>query len=301
MRDLKDFSPREWLRLLPLQLAFKQLRNDAWLMLYKRLRPGGLPAFLEKIEPLKGRNIALVIAFEQPWALDWLLRMAKLHLTDTTVLVFDNSRRATARQEIEKVCSNHSAPYLPLPANPTRHVNRSHGMAMTWVFRNVVQAIKPSLFAFIDHDMIPVQKIEFAQRLGRQPFFGFRRSSKGQSWNLWAGYCVYDFSQVANTTLNFLYDFSRGLDTGGRNWKRLYRHHDPASMNFAESRNLEVRDPVTGEQYMAQVIDDCWFHIGGIGYNDNFRAKFDCCKNLAQAFEQGMNWQQIRIDRQGQN
>jgi hypothetical protein len=34
----------------------------------------------------------LVIAFEQPWVLDRLLRMAKLNLTATTVLVFDNSR-----------------------------------------------------------------------------------------------------------------------------------------------------------------------------------------------------------------
>ncbi len=139
MRDLKNFSAGEWLRFVPLEVAFKQARNDGWLAIYKKIRPKALDSFLVETERFGNRPVALVIAFEQPWALDWLLRMAQRNLADTAVLVFDNSRRAAARLDIERVCRNRGVPYLALPVNRTQHVNRSHGMAMTWVFHNVVR------------------------------------------------------------------------------------------------------------------------------------------------------------------
>ena len=191
---------------------------------------------------------------------------------------------------------DNGAPYLSLPANPTRHVNRSHGMAMTWIFYNVVRTVKPKLFAYLDHDMIPVSTTSFSASLGAQPFYGFRRFTSQASWNLWAGYCCYDFSFVADKKLNFLYDFFPRSRYWGRNWKPLYRWHEPDRMRFAENKHIHVHNPLTDEQFIAQVIDDCWFHIGGIGYNDNFRAKSDCCKNLARALDQGVSWRQMLAD-----
>lgn len=293
MRDLRDFSAREWLRLEPLQLAFKQVRNDLWLAVYKRTKPKSLDRFLRETARFSNRNIALVVAFEQPWALDWMLRMSQRNLTDTTILVFDNSRRTEARKEIERVCRNHATPYLALPANPTRHVNRSHGMAMTWIFHNVVRAIKPRLFAFIDHDMIPVQKVEFSERLGDQPFYGMERHAGSWAWNLWAGYCVFDFARVNRLPMNFLYDFSLGLDTGGRNWRCLYRDFDQNSFRFASNRLVDVKDPATEASRTVQFVDDCWFHIGSIGYNDNFSSKSKFCENLAHALDNGISWLQV--------
>lgn len=295
MRELKDFSPNEWLTLMPLKHAFKQMRDIAVLAVYRRIRLGNLHTFLRETERYKDKNIALVVAFEQPWALDWLLHMAAKNLTDTTVLVFDNSRRPEARLEIERVCQKHQTPYLGLPMNPTRHVNRSHGMAMTWIFYNVVRAIRPRLFGFIDHDMIPVRATGFADRLGDQPFFGFLRVGKW-AWNLWAGYCQFDFASVAALPMNFLHDFSRGLDTGGRNWTCLYKHHDWRQLNFAGSRNIEVRIPSTGESHLVQVVDERWIHIGGIGYNENFKSKAQTCQDLAQAFNEGITWEQLTDD-----
>jgi hypothetical protein len=286
MRDLKDFSAKEWLQLLPLQLAFKQLRNDLWLAFYKKQKPKALDEFLRETIKYRDQNIALVVAFEQPWALDWLLRMAARNLTDTTVIVFDNSLKTSLRADIEKVCQKHQTPYLALPPNPTRHVNRSHGMAMTWIFYNVVRAIKPRLFAFIDHDLIPVQKVSFSERLSKQPFYGFLRV-KNLVWNLWAGYCLYDFDSVANLKMNFLYDFSRGLDTGGRNWQNLYKDYQWQVMKHAVSRHIDVTVPPANESTQLQIIDDCWIHIGGIGYNGNFAAKSQFCSSLAQAFDNG--------------
>jgi hypothetical protein len=292
MRDLNHFSASEWLRLIPFKYAFKLTRNDVWLAIYKKLRPKSLDMFLRETKRLENRNVALVVAFEQPWALDWLLRMAQRNLTDTAVLVFDNSRRTAARLEIEGVCRNRGIPYLALPANPTRHVNRSHGMAMTWIFHNIVRAIKPRMFAFIDHDLIPVGKMELSERLGDQPFFGMLKTSPW-AWQLWAGYCLFDFSVVGGLPMNFLYDFSQKLDTGARNWGCLYQNHDRDRLRFASSRNTEVRDPATGISRTMQVVDDRWLHIGSISYNDNFRSKAKFCENLAHALDQGIGWPQL--------
>lgn len=293
MRDLKDFSAKEWLQFLPLQLAFKQLRNDLWLAFYKKQRPKALDEFLRETVKYRDQNIALVVAFEQPWVLDWLLRMAARNLTDTTVLVFDNSRRAGARDEIEEVCRKHKTPYLALPPNPTKHVNRSHGMAMTWIFYNVVRAIKPRLFAFIDHDLIPVMKISFSERIGSQPFYGMERHAGSWAWNLWAGYCVFDFQQVSTLPMNFLYDFSRGLDTGGRNWKCLYLKTDHNDFRFASNGVSDVWDPITKTSRAVHVVDDRWFHIGGISYNDNFKSKAEFCEYISKALDNGTSWVQL--------
>src|SRR3954470_19297423 len=81
MRHLTEFALTEWLTLVPIQHALKQARNDAWLAVYKTIRPKQLRGFLEDNKHLADKNIALVIAFEQPWALDWLLRMANRNLS----------------------------------------------------------------------------------------------------------------------------------------------------------------------------------------------------------------------------
>ncbi|WP_428423169.1 hypothetical protein [Methylibium sp.] len=295
MRALGNFTVREWLRLLPLQHALKQLRNDVWLAAYQRRRPKDFDAFTARNAGLRDRNVVLVIAFEQPWVLGWLLDMAARHLQDATVLVFDNSRQLALRRDIERVCDARGVAYLGLPVNRTRHVNRSHGMAMSWVYANVVRAIAPRRFAFIDHDLIPIEPVSLSERLGSQAFFGLPVLSPW-AWQLWAGYCLFDFAQVGRLPMNFLYDFSQGLDTGGRNWHSLYRQHPRDALRFATSDMVAIRDPALEPPPRIQVIDDRWLHIGGISYNDNFRSKSELCERLAQSFAQGLTWPEIRGD-----
>jgi len=188
----------------------------------------------------------LVIAYEEPWTLDWLLRMAVRYLTDGRVLVFDNSRRAQARVDIERVCRDRGVPYLALPPNPIWHPNWAHGMVMTWVFRNVVRAVRPRYFTFIDQDFTPLEEIGSGTTLEKQPFYGALNIGKFSGtlgWNLWAGYCSYNFSAAHHRLLNFLNDFSRDLDTGGRNWPVLYKNFDRTQVQFAPRQKREFVDP----------------------------------------------------------
>ena len=285
MRYLTEFSALEWLKLLPIQHALKQVRNDAWLAIYKNARADGLPQFLVENEGLANKNIALVIAFEQPWALNWLLRMASRNASDFTVLVFDNSRNPSKRVELKGICKQNKAPYLALPRNPTRHVNRSHGMAMTWVYHNVVRAINPRFFGFIDHDLIPVRKVSIADKLAGQPVYGLLNQNKLGFWSLWAGYCFFDHAGTKGKPINFLYDFSRDLDTGGRNWKSLYRDLDRGQLRVAPSDSVSMKAPSIETPRLVQFIDGNWLHIGGISYNHYASENVEFFRGLEHGFE----------------
>ena len=284
MRNLTEFSALEWLKLLPLQHAMKEIRNDVWLALYKNMRADKLKEFLEQNKHLKNKNIVLVIAFEQPWALNWLLRKANKNVTDMTVLVFDNSRDPAKRIEIEHVCEDNKAPYLALPPNPTRHVNRSHGLAMTWVYHHVVRALHPRIFGFIDHDLIPVRKVSIAEKLARQPVYGLLNQTKFGFWSLWAGYCFFDFEATKGKQINFLYDFSRDLDTGGRNWNSLYRKLDRARLRVPSAENVNITVPSVGHSRLVQFIDKNWLHIGGISYKTDSAERIDFFRGLEDLF-----------------
>jgi hypothetical protein len=288
MRHANEFTVSEWLTFLPLKQAFKQLRNDALLSFYQKKQPQELASFLEKNRHLAGKNIAIVIAFEQPWALNWLLKMAKKNVADVTIIVFDNSRKEGARAEIERVCNEHGAPYLALPPYQTRHVNRSHGMAMSWVYHNVVRALKPAIFGYLDHDLIPVDKVDFSERVGTQPIFGLINAGKFGTWSTWAGYCMFKYDAVKNQSLNFLYDFSRDLDTGGRNWDPVYSRLSREKLRFASRAHVKVKLPSVDEARLVEFIDERWVHIGGISYNDNLKAKFEFFNGLEKVLDEGV-------------
>ena len=295
MLKLSEFSVKDWLKLRPLDVAFKQVRNDVWLKYYVNQKPAELSQFLADNRHLAGKNIAIVVAFEQPWAVNWLLQMAKKNLINTTVLVFDNSHKTTARAELAAVCKQNGVAYLALPMNRTKHVNRSHGMAMSWIYDNVINSIQPKIFAFIDHDLIPVSEVDFEKRLGKQPFFGGLTSLYGQYWSLWAGYCIFDFSITQSKSLNFLYDFSRGLDTGGRNWDSLYSQYDKAHIQFAKKEFVPLRLDENQNQQVVEIMDKHWMHIGSISHNDGFRHKFDFFNQLAPALQLDANWQRFLV------
>ncbi len=277
--------------LLPLRHAFKELRNDAVLRRYLKKLPETLPAFLHDNAHLQDKNIVLIIAFEQSRVLDFLLTKAARFLPDAHFLVFDNSPKAAARTELESVCRKHRVSYLGLPLNSITHPNRSHGIAMTWIFHNVVRAIKPRMFAFIDHDIIPFKGVEFGKTLGTRPFYGPVKSHKSaeadkignQCWSLWAGYCMYDFSVVKDLPLNFLYDFSRGLDTGGRNWDCLYKNYDQPRPAFADSRKIPLTDSRTGTIYQIRIIDRRWLHFRGTSYRREVQEQMDLYERMANA------------------
>jgi hypothetical protein len=291
LQPLSQFSISDWLRLAPVRFALTEFRNDALLNAYLQSVPENLPAFLRGHAHLTHQNIVLIIAFGQPRVLDFLLSKLNRFVRDAHFLVFDNSPTTAARTEIERVCRERNTPYLTLPSYRTRHQNRSHAFAMTWIFRNVVRALNPQMFAFIDHDLIPFQTIEFGKLMNGQPFYGPVRANKSaeperignRSWSLWAGYSLFDFSTVKDLPLNFLYDFSRGLDTGGRNWECLYKNYDHPRPVFADSRKVPLTDSKTGISHQVRIVDRSWLHFRGASYRREVQEQLDMFERMANA------------------
>jgi hypothetical protein len=286
MRKLEHYSMGEWFTWKPLDHLLIEVCNDALQLGFRKRKPKVLERFIQDCGHLEGSDIGLVIAYEQPWSLNWLLKMAARHLASGTLLVFDNSRWMKSRVKIERVCRDNGVPYLGLPFSPTPHPNRSHGMAMTYVFYNVVLTLKPRTFTFIDHDLIPMARIELGRALGDQPFYGLPDDSKW-AWSLWAGYCSYDYSSVCHLPLNFLNDFSNGLDTGGRNWPLLYRNYQRSRVRFGTLHKTDVTDPFSGTTHPVDVVDKNWIHLGGASYSSKFLEMTDFYERIAQATEEG--------------
>jgi hypothetical protein len=258
---------------MPLEHYFKQVRNDFNLRRYINIAAINEDCFIKNNKTLIDNNILFVIAFEQPQPLEWLIKMSKIYLLDAKIVVVDNSRRDQARNELSQLCDRYEVPYLALPPNRTRHVNRSHGMALTWTYHRIIRKLNPKIFGFIDHDLIPVATVSVEERLRDQTFYGLKNQGTS-AWNLWAGYCIYDYKKVSGYKLNFLYDFSRSLDTGGRNWSIIYKNSDDNKIRFADSDIKEVilSDANRNHIKLVQYVDFAWVHIGGVGYNDNFNS-----------------------------
>ncbi len=279
MKKLSTFSLIEWLLLKPLKVLLKEVRNDLLLCIYKRIPANGEEYFLSQVRSLSGENVISIVAFEQDEVLDWALSLIKKNLNGCHVLVFDNSRDISKREKIKNICRLRSVPYLSLPRNLTRHPNRSHGMAMTWIYDRIICQISPNWFGYLDHDMVPVRPVHLDKIVVEaQEFYGLLRAKSGY-WNLWAGYCFFNFKKVSGKPLNFLYDFSRSMDTGGRNWDCLYVNHDLQKLILAEQEYKNVTLSIS-EVRSVQLIDENWVHIGSVSYNNNLDVKKDFYKKF---------------------
>lgn len=293
MKKISDFSLSEWFRLAPLKFLLKELRNNIILRIYLRCKAQGEDDFLFKCKKSSRKNLLAVIAFEEPRVLEWMFIFAKKNITSFELLIFDNSRNQKMRDEIKNLCLKYGVLYLPLPKNPTTHPNRSHGMAMSWVYNRVIRLCEPNWFGFIDHDLIPVAKNYDEYLMSEQSFYGVFRENRRTPgvWSLWAGYSFFNFEKVKNLAVNFLYDFSRNLDTGGRNWDTIYCKHEKEKVRFADERFIDVIKSDT--KGVIQLIDESWVHIGGVSYSENLNRQAIFYQNFFKELESGRDIKEV--------
>lgn len=215
MRRIRHYSAKDWARLRPLTHAYK---STLYHLADRRLSGRAVPGEAETLSRI-GRNpdlLLVTIAFEAPWAIDWQLRAMRAFMPGLAHLVADNSRDDARAAAIEAVCERRRVPYLRLPANPEHNPSRSHGMAMNWVFRHVVDPLGARRFGFLDHDLIPFQHTDIRAVLDTQPVYG-QLQRREWGWYPWAGYCFFDLDRLGDRAFDFRPDWFYGLDTGGRN------------------------------------------------------------------------------------
>ena len=249
------------------------------------------------VETNKNNGIDLItIAFNNPKVIDYQIRLIKKFVSgEFSIIICDNSNLKEKSLEIRKVCEKHNVSYIHIKSKQTpRGYSDSHGIALNWVYENVVKKRKND-FAFLDHDIFPVRKIEIDKYLMEQDFYGMpcrphktNRINQGL-WYLWPGFAFYRFDVISNKKMNFrkwrrfglLNIKVVGADTGSANWPVLYSKYNVSDIKFCDAKFWHVRENRSlgvNEDYksiaqtdLIQYYDDeNWLHmIDGAEWQDS--------------------------------
>jgi hypothetical protein len=274
MRPLGDYKWRDWKRLRPVTHWLKTRRynaqREAYVRRSARTAIADLPSF-------RGRRVLTTIAFEDPEAIDMQAQLVARFVPDATYMVADMSASEDAATQIAAIAKRHGVAHVRLPESPLRRreqASRIHGLALNWVWRNLIRSGEPDRFGFIDHDMFPTEPDDPFARLDRQPVYGCLREA-GRRWFLWAGFAMFRFDAVKDLALDFGQDWFNELDTGGANWDVLFRTLDRKQLKFAPTRFEPYKpdaDPIRAQ------IQWCgaWLHeVGSARHEGDFELAAD--------------------------
>lgn len=262
-RNIATYSAGEWLRLRPLSHGYKTAlwnRIDRRFVRQPASDPAAMPALLKQ---LAGRNVVATIAWNSAWVIRWQLRFIERHLRNATFLVADNSTDPAARKAIAAICAEAGVAYVSLPPNPyqaSRHASRSHGLALNWVYRNIIRPVRPKAWGFFDHDLFPTAPFDPETRLRGQPFYGDLEVRPGGRY-LWPGYCLFARAADERVRLDFRQDWFRELDTGGMNAGLLFDKADFSRLAVGKRRSIGPQ-----RNYAVTIDEIDWFddcvHLG---------------------------------------
>jgi hypothetical protein len=214
------------------------------------------------------KKIICIVAFNKVDVLRLCLKGLNENTLNFNIVVFDNSDLCY-RGNVKSIVLEMGADYIELPYIKISHPNRSHSIALNWIYNNYILRKKPDFFGFIDHDLIAFKKINLEQKIDNIFCFGKPNFGLNNKWNLWAGYCFFNLRLINkfNVKLNFMYRFDLNLDTGGQNWNTLYRFLFNSQYRFCFQEMLLNN---SNEQSVElQIIDHSWIHIGGASYVKN--------------------------------
>lgn len=233
-----EYTLADWQRLRPLTQRVKTWRYGRVTRRYvaQPARRGSAQVLAGAIG---GRDVLATIAFRDPQAVAWQLALVRHYVPRAFHIVADNSPDAAEASGIEAVAVAAGIPYVWLPANPW-DLSRSHGLALNWLWANVIRPGAPRAFGFLDDDLFPTAPDDPFAVLEEQPVFGLIRTVAPR-WFLWAGFCLFPFALVRDKRLDFGQDWFCGLDTGGGNWGPLYSGIDRHAIRDVDFRTAPYR------------------------------------------------------------
>jgi hypothetical protein len=270
---LFEYGVADWLRMRPVTHAIKAIRYARIDRHHLLQLPERIDAITEVVTCLKNTSQVLItIAFNDPELIELQIKAVKRFIPGTVHLIVDNSSDKESSKQIDQICREKGTVCIRIDENPwnRRNFSRSHGYAMNWTWRHVIQPIQPDQFGFIDHDLIPTKPTDPFVDLQGLPFYGDKRWS-GDRWYLWAGFCLFRLSSVSTSRLDFGVDWFIGLDTGGGNWSKLYRNFDSRKLRDRHIVRSPVEPDMTVQQAYFEWRDD-WIHEVGLHGDASFKS-----------------------------
>lgn len=259
-----SYTLADYAQAKPLVQALKSARYQAVRRRYERRNAvlGDEPAIRSR---LSGKKVLITIAFEDAMMIARQAELVARFVPHDVHIVADNSLSEDGARAVLNAAESAGLVYLRLPPNPWTRIepSRSHGLAMNWIWKRILGPSSPQAFGFLDHDLFPLAPDDPFSLLDVCPFYGDQRHAGGR-WFLWAGFCFFRMRDVENLPLDFGQDWFIGLDTGGGNWRSLYR--------LVEFRSLPHR-PISVIPAIPGILPDRayfemrgnWLHAVGFG------------------------------------
>jgi hypothetical protein len=87
---------------------------------------------------------------------------------------------------------------------------------------------------------------------------------------MWAGFMIFEMgrSPVKKRKMDFTVNPLDTLDTGGMNWRLVYRHLSTDQYSFAKVERIQLNLKDENESQLstieAEIINDSFLHLGGL-------------------------------------
>lgn len=215
----------------------------------------------------------VTVAFNNPTILQEQIRLLTKNLTDAFQLtVGDNSPDESLRRGNRRVCEEAGVAYIDLPRDPFRgNPSKSHGAALTWLYRNYVVRRNAPYFGTLDHDIFPVRQTSILRLLRGRQVYGLlgenthTAAPEEDHWYLWPGFSFFETRYLSGEKVDFMPVQSEQLDTGGANWK-LFAELDRPLVTVADQRFEHVRPGDDKQACLVGYVGGDWLHTINASY-----------------------------------
>ena len=251
----------------------KTVRNQIIKKVYLNQKAAKTEQFIRELSEIGNDRLFLTIAYNTPSTIKLLLEYWKKNCPDLPIAVIDNSSNPEQAEKIKDICTSSEIKYLKLPENTSNHMCRSHSLAINWSWQNVACRIKAlKIIGYIDHDCIPIKPWDVSQK---PDIFAYGVKNPGyingqKTWNLWPGFMIFDLSKcpIPKNKMDFTVNPLDTLDTGGMNWRFLYRNLNPEEYCFATAKRIRLnfQPEKQGEPQAieSEVIENSFLHLNGL-------------------------------------
>ncbi|MDX8534273.1 hypothetical protein RFM41_24425 [Mesorhizobium sp. VK25A] len=209
----------------------------------------------------------ITVAFNDPQVIEWQTKLIAHYVPGAVHLVVDNSNNTAAKASIQDVCAAAGIRYFVVTGNPWvkkktdgNDGSRSHGYALNWAWANIVVPNRPSMVGVLDHDIFPVKETDPFHLLEGYTVGGTVKPLPDGRWYLWPGFAFFNFDRLPHARLNFGKDWLDDMDTGGLNWRQLYRSLKRHELHEASLLQSPISDDIPIEDALFDRIDDDWIH-----------------------------------------
>jgi len=187
------------------------------------------------------------------------------------LIVVDNNSglHENVSREVLDLCVREEIIYIRTPDNyyqnpGTFDPTMKLGTTMNWLYLNCAKKRKPKYFGYLDHDCFLVKDFDVRPYLDEKGMYGYvSRSKINDSWNLHVTPNFYRFDFVEDLVLDFRASHEDQLDTGGKNYKILYKNLNPDDYEIDHKGYFFTEENTVrqGSCQHYETFDNCWYHM----------------------------------------